>query len=39
MCDYSLENVKTRPAEVGDTLTTRQFRSAHEALQRLKIRK
>jgi hypothetical protein len=27
MCDYSLENVKTRPAEVGDTLTTRQFRS------------
>ena len=27
MCDYSLENVKTRPAEVGDMLTTRQFRS------------
>ena len=27
MCDYSLENVKTRPAEVGDTLTTREFRS------------
>jgi hypothetical protein len=27
MCDYSLQNVKTRPAQVGDTLTTRQFRS------------
>jgi hypothetical protein len=27
MCDYSLHNVKTRPAEVGDKLTTRQFHS------------
>jgi hypothetical protein len=27
MCDYSLHNVKTRPAEVGDKLTTRFFQS------------
>ena len=25
MCDYSLQNVKTRPAKVGDQLVTRQF--------------
>jgi hypothetical protein len=25
MCDYSLHNVKIRPAKVGDKLTTRQF--------------
>jgi hypothetical protein len=25
MCDYSLHSVKTRPAKVGDKLTTRQF--------------
>jgi hypothetical protein len=25
MCDYSLQNVKTRPAKVGDKLVTRQF--------------
>lgn len=25
MCDYSLHDVKTRPAKVGDKLTTRQF--------------
>ena len=25
MCDYSLHNVKTRPAKVGDKLTTRCF--------------
>ncbi len=25
MCDYSLQNVKTRPAEVGDKLNTRDF--------------
>ena len=24
MCDYSLHNVKTRPAKVNDKLTTRQ---------------
>ena len=25
MCDYSLEHVKSRPAKVGDRLTTREF--------------
>jgi hypothetical protein len=25
MCDYSLHNVKSRPAKVGDKLTTRHF--------------
>jgi hypothetical protein len=25
MCDYSLHHVKTRPAKVGDRLTTRNF--------------
>jgi len=25
MCDYSLHNVKSRPARVGDKLTTRSF--------------
>jgi hypothetical protein len=25
MCDYSLQGVKTRPAKVGDKLSTRQF--------------
>jgi hypothetical protein len=25
MCDYSLQNVKTRPAKVGDKLTTHRF--------------
>jgi hypothetical protein len=25
MCDYSLHNVQTRPAKVGDKLTTRLF--------------
>jgi hypothetical protein len=25
MCDYSLEHVQSRPAEVGDKLTTRNF--------------
>lgn len=27
MCDYSLHNVKTRPAKVADKLTTRLFNS------------
>ena len=27
MCDYSHHNVKTRPAKVGDKLTTRKFDS------------
>ncbi len=26
MCDYSLEHVKSRPAKVGDKLTTQNFR-------------
>ena len=25
MCDYSMHNVKSRPAKVGDKLTTRNF--------------
>ena len=25
MCDYSLHNVKSRPAKIGDKLTTRNF--------------
>jgi hypothetical protein len=25
MCDYSLQNVKSRPAKVGDKLTTHNF--------------
>lgn len=25
MCDYSLQNVRSRPAQVGDNLTTRDF--------------
>jgi hypothetical protein len=25
MCDYSLQNVKSRPAKIGDKLTTRNF--------------
>jgi hypothetical protein len=25
MCDYSLQNVKSRPAKVGEKLTTRHF--------------
>jgi hypothetical protein len=27
MCDYSLQNVSSRPAKVGDKLVTRDFRS------------
>ena len=27
MCDYSLQNVETRPAKVGDKLLTRRFSS------------
>ena len=27
MCDYSLHNMKTRPAQVGDKVTTRLFKS------------
>ena len=31
MCDYSLYNVRSRAAKVGDELTTRQFNLAREA--------
>ena len=27
MCDYSLQNVRSRPAKVGDQLTTNDFRT------------
>jgi hypothetical protein len=27
MCDFSLHHVKSRPAKVGDKLTTRDFRT------------
>jgi hypothetical protein len=27
MCDYSLHNVKSRPAKIGDKLTTHFFQS------------
>ena len=29
MCDYSLHHVQSRPAKVGDKLTTRDFRLRH----------
>ena len=31
MCDYSLHNVASRPARVGDKLTTRDFRYRYAA--------
>ena len=31
MCDYSLQNVRSRPAKVGDKLTTRGFAAAEDA--------
>jgi hypothetical protein len=31
MCDFSLHGVKSRPAKVGDTLTTRDFRTGTRA--------
>ena len=36
MCDYSLQNVKTRPAKVGDKLFTRRFSAEQEAFQHQK---
>jgi hypothetical protein len=30
MCDYSLHNVETRPAKVGDRLKVRHLAPAHE---------
>jgi hypothetical protein len=32
MCDYSLHNVKSRPAKVGDKLTTRNFNTGTRGL-------
>ena len=32
MCDYSLYNVRSRAAKVGDELTTRQFQLGHAML-------
>ena len=29
MCDYSLHNVRSRPAKVGNKLTTRDFGTVH----------
>ena len=29
MCDYSLHNVKSRPAKIGDTLTARKRKTIH----------
>ena len=37
MCDYSLQNVRSRPAKVGDKLTTRDFGTAHVASLRQTI--
>ena len=38
MCDYSLHSIKSRPAKVGDKLTTRTLAQAREDLLRQKIR-
>ena len=32
MCDYSLEHVRSRPAKVGDRLTTTRFKNPHSML-------
>ena len=37
MCDYSLHSIKSRPAKVGDKLTTRYFGTGTDLL-RQKIR-
>jgi hypothetical protein len=31
MCDYSLHGVRSRPAEIGDKLVTKDFGAAHAA--------
>jgi hypothetical protein len=36
MCDYSLESVQSRPAKVGDRLTTRDF-NRHTATETLAV--
>ena len=37
MCDYSLESVQSRPAKVGDRLTTRLFRTQTRGFSARKI--
>jgi hypothetical protein len=37
MCDYSLQNVKSRAAKVGDKLTTRNFGTGTVDLQPQKM--
>jgi hypothetical protein len=37
MCDYSLQTVRSRPARVGDKITTRDF-AGHAVLLRRKMR-
>jgi hypothetical protein len=37
MCDFSLHSVKSRPAKVGDKLTTHNFGTAREGLQHRKM--
>ena len=34
MCDYSLQNVKSRPAKVGDKLTTHHFNTCTIRIRR-----
>ena len=34
MCDYSLHNVKSRPAKVGDKLTTHHFNTGTSSLRK-----
>ena len=38
MCDYSLESVRSRPAKVGDKLTTRALVPSHVGSLRRKMR-
>ena len=33
MCDYSLQNVKSRPAKVGDKLTTHHFNTGTDRVR------
>ena len=39
MCDYSLQNVRSRPAKVGDKPTTRTLEPSHAASRPRKMRK
>jgi hypothetical protein len=35
MCDYSLQTVRSRPAEVGETLKTQHFKAPNSAPDQL----